>query len=215
MGMKMILLLIVPAAVGLAVLREPIVQLLFQRKAFDQGATALTALAFLGYSPGIAFAAVDQLLIFAFYARKDTRTPVLVGVMAICVYLTVALSLIRPMGMLGLVLANAAQNSSHALVLLWLLNRAVRGVVDRELGGFLARVVAAALVMGLACQLFLTLAGPLATSGPRVALLVAAGAGLGAAVYVAGVTALRVREARDLWGLLLGRLRQRRFPGSA
>ena len=45
-------------------------------------ATNPAAMAFLGYSPGIAFAAVDQLLIFAFYARKDTRTPVAVGVMA-------------------------------------------------------------------------------------------------------------------------------------
>ena len=45
--MKMILLLIVPAAVGLAVLREPVIQLLFQRGAFTQDATALTSLAFL------------------------------------------------------------------------------------------------------------------------------------------------------------------------
>ncbi len=208
MGMKMILLLIVPAAVGLAVLREPVIQLLFQRGEFDHSATALTSLAFLGYSPGIAFAAVDQLLIFAFYARKDTRTPVAVGVMAIFVYLAVALTLIRPLGMLGLVLANAAQTVSHALVLLWLLNRVVRGAVDRELAIFSMRVLAAALAMGLACQLFLAFAGPLAPSGPRVALLVMVGAGLGAVVYAAAAMALRVREARDLWRLLLGRLRR-------
>ncbi len=210
MGMKMILLLIVPAAVGLAVLREPVIQLLFQRGEFDHNATVLTALAFLGYSPSIAFTAVDQLLIFAFYARKDTLTPVLVGVMAIFVYLTVALALVRPMGMLGLVLANAAQNSSHALVLLWLLNRVVRGTVDRELGIFLLRVVAAALAMGLACQLFLAFAAPLVTGGPQVALLVVAGTSLGAVVYAAGVTVLRVREARDIWDMLLSRLRRGR-----
>lgn len=206
----MILLLIVPAAVGLAVLREPIVELLFQRGAFDRSATALTALAFLGYSPSIAFTAVDQLLIFAFYARKDTRTPVLVGVMAIFVYLAVALALIRPLGMLGLVLANAVQWISHALVLLWLLNRTVRGVLDRELGVFLARVMGAALAMGLACQLFLSITLPMATSGPLVAVQVAAGTALGAAVYVVAVTLLRVREARDLWWMLLSRLRRGR-----
>lgn len=208
MGMKMILLLIVPAAVGLAVLREPVIQLLFQRGEFDHSATALTSLAFLGYSPGIAFAAVDQLLIFAFYARKDTRTPVAVGVMAIFVYLAVALTLIRPMGMLGLVLANATQNVSHALVLLWLLNRVVRGAVDRELAIFSMRVLAAALAMGLACQLLLVFAQPLVSTGPQIALLVVAGTGLGAVVYAAAATALRVREARDLWRLLLGRLRR-------
>lgn len=213
MGMKMILVLIVPAAVGLAVLREPIVQSLFQRGAFDSSATSLTALAFLGYSPGIAFAAVDQLLIFAFYARKDTRTPVLVGVLAILVYLAVALALIRPLGMLGLVLANAVQTTFHALVLLWLLNRMVAGVVDGELGGFLARVVGAAVAMGLLCQGFLVVAQPMATTGPRVALLVVAASGLGAASYVLAVAALRVREAQEVWATLRDRVRRPRGAG--
>src|SRR5450756_521284 len=210
MGMKMILLLIVPAAVGLAVLREPVIQLLFQRGAFTQDATALTALAFLGYSPGVAFAAVDQLLIFAFYARKDTRTPVLVGVMAIFVYLAMALTLIRPLGMLGLVLANATQTTTHAVVLLWLLNRRVAGVVDRDLASFLGRVVAAAAAMGLACQLVLGVAHSLTATGPGVALLVAISAAVGVAVYGGAVVALRVREASQVWGLVVGRLRRMR-----
>ena len=212
MGMKMILLLIVPAAVGLAVLREPVIQLLFQRGAFTQDATALTSLAFLGYSPGIAFAAVDQLLIFAFYARKDTRTPVLVGVMAIFVYLAVALSLVGSMGMMGLVLANAVQTISHAVVLMWLLNRVVKGALNREMIGFLARIVGAAVAMGFACELLLSVAAPHASSGPRVALLVAVSAALGAVVYIAGITILRVREARDLWSLLASRLPWRLRP---
>jgi len=206
MGMKMILVLIAPAAVGMAVLREPIVELLFQRGQFDHNATALTALAFLGYSPSIAFTAVDQLLIFAFYARKDTSTPVLVGVLAVLVYLVVALALIQPLGMLGLVLANSAQWISHALVLLWLMNRRVQGVVDRDLAGFLARVLGAALLMGAACQLFLAMALPLATTGLRVALLVVAGVGLGAAVYAAAVAVLRVREAREVWAMVSKRV---------
>ncbi|MGI5836534.1 MAG: murein biosynthesis integral membrane protein MurJ [Chloroflexota bacterium] len=209
MGIKMILVLIVPAAVGLAVLREPIIQLLFQRGEFDPDATALTALAFLGYSPGIAFAAVDQMLIFAFYARKDTKTPVLVGVLAIFVYLGVALTLIRPLGMLGLVLANAVQNTSHALVLLWLLNRRVQGLVSRDLGIFLAKVVGASGVMGLSCHILLVAVGPLADSGPEIALLVAGGAAIGMAVYLVAVLAMRVQEARDVGSLLLSRMRCR------
>lgn len=207
MGMKMILVLIVPAAVGLAVLREPVIQLLFERQAFDHSATVLTALAFLGYSPSIAFTAVDQLLIVAFYARKDTRTPVLVGVMAIGVYLVVALSLIQPLGMLGLVLANSAQWISHALILLWLLNRRVAGVIDRELTGFLGRVVVAAVAMGLACQSMLVVAGSLAASGPGVALLVAICAAVGVLVYGAAVMVLKVREAYQVWDLVVSRLR--------
>ena len=164
--MKMILVLIVPAVFGMVVLREPLIRLLFQRGAFDLEATRLTALAFLGYSPGIAFAAVDQLLIVAFYARKDTRTPVAVGVAALFVYLAVALSLIDALGMLGLVLANAAQTTFHAVVLLWLLSRQVRGVLDGQMATFLLKVIGASLFMALACQGALVWAAPLARDRP-------------------------------------------------
>ena len=67
-----------PATVGLIVLREPLVQLLFERGRFGGADTARTALVFLAYAPQLPFTALDQLLIVAFYARKDTRTPVLV-----------------------------------------------------------------------------------------------------------------------------------------
>ncbi|HEX9014414.1 MAG TPA: lipid II flippase MurJ, partial [Chloroflexota bacterium] len=209
MGMKMVLVLIVPAAVGLAVLREPVVQLIFQRQAFDASATALTALAFLGYSPGIVFNAVDQLFIFAFYARKDTRTPVAVGIMAVFVYLAVALPLVRPLGMLGLVLANSAQWTSHALVLLWLLNRRVAGVIDADIGVFLLKVAAASAVMGVVCEAGLAVAGPLASTGPGVAALVAGEAALGGAVYAGAVVLLRVREAHQVWRMVEARIRRR------
>lgn len=207
MGMKMVLVLIVPAAVGLAVLREPVVQLLFQRGQFDEPATARTALAFLGYSPSIAFAAIDQLLVVAFYARKDTRTPVLVGVLAIGVYLVVALSLVGTYGMMGLVLANTVQTTSHALVLLWLLNRVVPDVLSWELAGFAGRILAASAVMGAACWLIAVFGGPLATDGPRLAVLVGAAAAAGAVVYAVGLALLRVEEARTVWSVLLSRLR--------
>jgi|GEM_PF-7059118 len=128
--------------------------------------------------------------------------------MGIFVYLAVALTLLPSLGMLGLVLANAVQNTSHALVLLWLLNRLVKGVVDREMAGFLVRVVAAAAVMGVACQGVLSVAQPLANSGPLVALLVASATALGAVVYVAVALVLRVGEVRELGALLLSRLRR-------
>ncbi|MDO8671536.1 MAG: murein biosynthesis integral membrane protein MurJ, partial [Dehalococcoidia bacterium] len=116
LGFKMTLLAILPATVGLVALRYPLVQIIFEHGKFTAADTGTTALAFLAYSPGLPAAAVDQLLIFAFYARKNTITPVLVGVMGVCVYLIVGLSLIGPLGMPGLALANSAQLISHALV---------------------------------------------------------------------------------------------------
>ena len=66
----------------------------------------------------------------AFYARKDTRTPVAVGVVTVVLYLVSALALIGPLDVAGLALANAIQNSAHGLILLVLLERAGARLLD-------------------------------------------------------------------------------------
>jgi len=147
LGMKVVLLAIMPAAVGLVLLREPVVQILFQRGNFDAEATQRTALAFLGYTPSLPAAAMDQMLIFAFYALKNTLVPVAVGLLGVGIYLAVALALISPLGFFGLALANSAQIVSHALVLLALLWRTVGGLSGLDLGPTLAKVLAASLAM--------------------------------------------------------------------
>jgi len=207
-GLRMVLVLIVPAAVGLAVLREPLVRLLFERGAFDAVATARTALAFLWYSPSIPFAAIDQVLIFAFYARKNTVTPVLVGVMGVGVYLAVALPLMPTVGMAGLVIANSAQWVAHALVLLALLWRAAGGLGGHGLGATAGKVAAASALMGAVVWLAAPLA-EMAAPGDGAAALALRLAGLvtlGLVVYGAAAAAMRLHELAWLWGLVKGRL---------
>src|SRR4029078_9584321 len=111
------LLLMLPATIGLMVLREPLVRLLFERGALAVADSQRTAATFLAYAPQLPFTALDQLFIFAFYARKDTRTPVLIGVLGVGVYLVTALTLIGPYQVVGLAAANAVQNSVHGIVL--------------------------------------------------------------------------------------------------
>src|SRR5262249_26473138 len=160
----LVLLLILPATVGLVLLREPVVAWLFQRGEFTPLATAQTAQAFLFYAPQLPFAALDQLFIVAYYARKNTRTPVLLGVVTVLIYLATAPVLSgcvdlpvlgRPvtLGRDGLALANAIQNSTHAVTLYYLLHRAFPGAGPP--GGFLVRVVLAALGMGAVLALAL------------------------------------------------------------
>ena len=210
-GISMVLMLIVPASVGLAVLREPLVRLLFQHGAFDAEATARTALAFLCYSPSIPFAAVDQLLIFAFYARQNTVTPVLVGVLGVAVYLAVALTLLPRLGMAGLVLANSAQWVVHALILLVLLWRAIGGLRGYGLGWTTAKVLAAGLVMGVAVLAAQPAADAISSGGglAGLALELAALVGFGLVVFGSLALALRIDEAGWLWELALARLKRR------
>ena len=79
-SLRIVSFITIPAAVGLVILREPIVQVLFQHGLFVAESTRLTARALLYYSMGLpAFAAV-KLIVPAFYSTQDTRTPVRVAV---------------------------------------------------------------------------------------------------------------------------------------
>jgi putative peptidoglycan lipid II flippase len=203
-GLRVVLILIAPVAIVLVVVREPVVMLLFQRAAFDEAATQRTSLALLAYSPQLPFVVVDQLLIVAYYARKQTLTPVLVGVAGIGVYLVIALATVESMGMPGLALANAVQNSVHAIVLYGLLARDIPEM--RRLGhlAFLASLV----VGGIAAALTTTLVGgilhtPLGSSASwEQALALAATAVAGLAAYIAVMVVFRVPERRFLHQLL-------------
>lgn len=121
-ALTMVAILMFPATFGLAALAHPISSLLFGYGATDNHGVGQITIALLGYLPGALAAAFDQVLIFAFYARQNTRVPVIVGVLAVGVYFAVAWALVvvGPFGMTGLVLANSAQFVFHALAMYWL-----------------------------------------------------------------------------------------------
>jgi putative peptidoglycan lipid II flippase len=206
-GIRLVLLLMVPAAIGLALLREPLIRLLFEHNAFTHQDTVRTATVLMFYAFQLPFTALDQLLVYACYARRDTVTPVALGVLTLGVYLGVALATKDPLGINGLALASAAQNSVHGLLLLALLSRALGGFPG--LFGFARRVLLATTGMGVAVALALNGLTPAlnsSLSGQVVLLLVTISLGLG--VYYLAVWILRVEEARALYRQLRGRLGQ-------
>ena len=149
-GVRLILLLMLPIFALMLIWHRPIVELVYLRGAFDAADASVTGLALLLYSLQLPLTGLDQLFIFAYYARKNTRTPVLVGVLGIGFYLAVALPLLQPLGMPGLVLANTVQNGGHALVMLWLLHRLLGGVGGAGFGRFFATIGAGTLLVALA-----------------------------------------------------------------
>src|SRR6185369_6811049 len=124
-GLRLVLALIIPAVAGMALLAGPITALIYQSGQFTAADSQIVSLVLRIQMVGVFFAAVDQPLIFAFYARKDTLTPALVGIAGVGLYLFVAVivSRLRPLTLIDLVAANDAQLAAHALVMLNLFRR--------------------------------------------------------------------------------------------
>jgi len=208
MGLRIVMLLILPATAGLLALATPVIALVFEHGAFQPYDTVRTAQALRLYLFGLPFAAIDQLLIFAFYARKDTRTPVLVGVGGVLTYLLVALTLIGPLGMLGLVVANSVQLSVHALVMLYLSHRYFDGLRGQRLGATAVKVIVASAVTGAAVLLGAPwLAGWSALFATWGELLVVLGGGLlGLLTYGVMAWMLRIEDVGYLRRMTVDRL---------
>lgn len=205
-SLRMVLVLLVPATVGLFVLAQPVVALIFEHGAFGPQDTVQVTNALRFYLFGLTFAGIDQLLIFAFYARKNTLTPALVGVAAVGIYLVVALALIRPLGMIGLVIANSCQLAGHALIMLFLLRKSLR---ESRLGSTIFKSLAAAGGMGLAVYWGAGQAARVAGNESFSGWLLQVGAGgaVGILVYAGLISRLKIEEWAMLSGAVMRRLR--------
>ena len=150
-GLRLVLALIIPAVAGMLLLAHPITALVYQSGQFTAADTDIVSLVLRVQMVGVFFAAVDQPMIFAFYARKDTLTPALVGIAGVGLYLFVAwvVSRLRPLTLLDLVAANDAQLAAHALVMLSLFRRRLGGFADVSVWVTLGRAALAALGMTL------------------------------------------------------------------
>jgi putative peptidoglycan lipid II flippase len=78
-GLRTLLFVMTPAAVGLFVLAAPIVQMLLEHGSFGPQSTWLTARALSFYAPGLMVFCLAKVFVPAFYALQDTRTPVKIG----------------------------------------------------------------------------------------------------------------------------------------
>jgi putative peptidoglycan lipid II flippase len=120
--------IVLPAMVGLIVLREPIVKLLFLRGAFDLQAAKLTAEVLLYFTVGIWAIAVVRIVLNTFYAMQVIWTPTIIGVICVIANLATGLLLIAPMQYCGLALA-LSLSSILNLVLLMIALRRYLGVL--------------------------------------------------------------------------------------
>ena len=204
LGLRLTTTLILPAAIGLFVLAVPIIVLLFEHGAFGSGDTAITAQALRLYLIGLPFAAIDLLLVYAFYARKDTLTPALIGVVSLIVYMLVALGLFETWGLFSLMAADSIKHFVHALISGVLLARRIGGFGSQRLLMTAAKTLAAALTMAAAAVVTLPLLTELIGTASIIheAALVIFSAALYGGIFLLAARLLKIEELRWLMTLL-------------
>ena len=207
-GLRLTIVLIVPAAIGLFVLSSSVVGLIFEHGEFTAADTAVTALALRLYLLGLPFAAVDLLLVFAFYAQQDTLTPALIGVISLGAYMAVALGLMPQYGLFSLMIADSTKHLLHAAIAAWFLSRRIGGFRGQDLPLTTLKTGVAALAMGavaLVSQQAMVALLPADSLAGELLLVVSAGA-IGVVVFVLLAAVLHIDEFYWLVGLVRARL---------
>ena len=129
----MMLMLNVPATFGLMCLAGPIIELLVEYRNVNAQNTAGIAAALMGYAPGLVGYSAVKIASPTFYALKDSRTPVTIGM--VCIVLNVALNLLlvrTSLSYAGLALGTGIAAIANALMLFWMLRRRLGGLDDRR-----------------------------------------------------------------------------------
>ncbi len=209
-GLRLVLVLNMPAAVGLAVLSEPIVRLLFQRGAFNASDTQLMTPVLAVYALGLPFLSFVTVALRGFYAVKDTATPVRAAAWSFVVNLGLSLLLMRWFSTVGLAAAGTAAVLVQAWYLQSRLTRRLPGLGFGPLWPNLVKITLASAVMGAVVWAGWRASAWLPITGQARDLTVVLGLiPTAAAIYALLLWALRI-EGRAELEAVLNRLRGRR-----
>ncbi len=198
----MILLLTVPSAVGLVLFGESMIGIVFQHGKFMAYDTRQTAIALQCYAGGLAGYSAMKLLAPAFYAVGDARTPMVISLISVIVNGVSAFTMVKiaGFGFAGLALSSSVVSTFSAISLLLLLRARIGGINGREMAASVARIGAAAAVMGVVCY-------GVVSGRHSPWMTVALGIPAGVASFYLAAAALGVRELADARESVLKRIR--------
>jgi putative peptidoglycan lipid II flippase len=210
-GLSLMLMLNVPATVGLMILAVPIIQVIYERGEFTSADTLATAAALQFYAIGLLAYSVVRIVSPVFYALGQNRTPVIVSMITVLVNAGLNVMLVRTMGYRGLALGTSIAALVNAITLLILLRRHMGGLQEARIAVSLARITAASVAMGFAAY---TVSNVLETELPGSSLalqIVRLTATIGISIVVLGGASwlLRVREFHEGLALVTRRISRR------
>ncbi|MFZ5946021.1 MAG: murein biosynthesis integral membrane protein MurJ [Bacillota bacterium] len=211
LGVRTVIFITLPSAVGLIALKVPIVRAMFQQGEFTAANTQATAYALLFYSLGLIGYSAQQVLNRAFYALQDTKTPVTVGIVTIFINIAFNFLLIKPLGHGGLALAYSIAGLANMVLLLYHLRIKIGHIDGRHMVNSFVKTLIASLIMGIAVYFTANLIElNLDITKKSIQITqVLIGVGVGALVYSIIVSLLRMEESAMVMGILTRRLRRK------
>ena len=204
-GLRMMLMLNVPATVGLIALATPIVGLIYERGRFNPADTAATAAALMCYAPGLVGYSAVKIASPTFYALRDSRTPVMVSMASVVANIVLNVTFVRVLGYRGLALGTALAALLNAGLLMGLLRGRIGGLDGKRVTIALVKILAASCVMAVAAaatEHAARLLWPGVTLMPRL-VHVLTGIAAGVVTLVAVAKLLRMEEFDQAVGAVL------------
>lgn len=197
-GVNLILLITIPATVGLMVLATPIVQVAFERGVFDEVATSMTAKALIFYSLGLISMSLRTLLDRVYFSLQDTKTPMVNGSISVVFNIIFNLILVRYMAHAGLALATSIATTIATILFFYGLKKKIGSLGTISYLKYSLKAGLASTIMGVV--VYLAYHGLYKTLGVSklynlVSLLVATGTGViiyGVLCYIFGIEEVRV-----------------------
>ncbi len=200
-GLRTMVFVVVPAAVGMISLSKPIIGLLYERVNFTAKDTNIVASLLVFYGVGLLGYAAYFILVRSFYARQNTRAPATLNVILLGLYILLAHLLSKNLGLDGVALAFSAAYTVVAVLLLAGLRRNIRRLDGHKIARSLSKIFVAGAVMYLVARTGISFTGPGSDFLERAVILVLVG-GVSLAAYLGVALLLRTEELHSVASLL-------------
>ncbi|NLY08803.1 MAG: murein biosynthesis integral membrane protein MurJ [Tissierellia bacterium] len=202
-----LLLLMMPCAVGIIILREPLIRIIFERGSFNEAATGMTAFALLFYAIGLPSLALREILLRSFYSLQDTKTPMIIGVITVAINIILNIILIKYLAHGGLALATSIAITIGFALLIWSLHKKLGGIGVKAMIDSGLKILLASIIMGVIVyyihyylERFCLFNSPI---NDIFILLICSI--LGATVYFLMIKFFKIEEFDSVWAKITGR----------
>ncbi|MCB2289985.1 murein biosynthesis integral membrane protein MurJ [Clostridium sp. CS001] len=194
-------LIMIPSAVGLMILRSTVISVIFKHGAFDNSAVSMTSIPLLYLVFGMVFYGIRDVCNRSFYALKDTKTPMINGILGLCTCIGMNIIMVPIMGIGGLAISNVSAAIVSSTLLIINLRRKLGGINEKEILDSGSRIIVSSIIMGLAIYVVSKSLAYLGTNFKGNSIILICSISIGAGVYFIMLSLLNVKEYKIIVGI--------------